>query len=155
MRDIETVPGLQVVGIDQHGLITLPDVAARVGRSDESRWLPPTGTRGPGGLDIHVDIASVVVPGRRGERDMAIVSGEARLREIGYYIRMTQQVHVPYTVEQDETGWFCAHATLPGGGAHGEGMTRDEAIADLREALIGWFEEFDVPDELTLAVDVA
>lgn len=62
---------------------------------------------------------------------------------------------MPYTVEQDETGWFCAHATLPGGGAHGEGTTRHEAVADLREALTGWFEEFDVPDELTLTVDVA
>jgi predicted RNase H-like HicB family nuclease len=34
-------------------------------------------------------------------------------------------------------------------------MTREEAIADLREALAGWFEEFGAPDELTLSVDVA
>ncbi len=68
---------------------------------------------------------------------------------------MTRVVHVAYTVEQDETGWFCAHAALPRGGAHGEGKTRDEAIADLREALAGWFEEFEVPEELTLTLDVA
>jgi hypothetical protein len=28
-------------------------------------------------------------------------------------------VHVPYTVEQDETGWWAAHASLPGDGANG------------------------------------
>jgi predicted RNase H-like HicB family nuclease len=68
---------------------------------------------------------------------------------------MTRNVHVAYTVEQDETGWFCAHAALPGGGAHGEGQTRDQAVADLREALTGWIEEFGTPEELTLTVDVA
>jgi predicted RNase H-like HicB family nuclease len=68
---------------------------------------------------------------------------------------MTRDVHVAYTVEQDETGWFCAHAALPGGGAHGEGKTRDEAVADLREALTGWVEEFGTPEELTLRVNVA
>jgi hypothetical protein len=35
---------------------------------------------------------------------------------------MTQAVHVPYTVEQDEDGVWCAHAQLrPGVGANGEG----------------------------------
>lgn len=68
---------------------------------------------------------------------------------------MTRVVHVAYTVEQDETGWFCAHAALPKGGAHGEGTTREEALADLREALAGWVEEFGAPDELTLTVDAA
>lgn len=68
---------------------------------------------------------------------------------------MSRLVHVPYTVEQDETGWYCAHVTIPGGGAHGEGHTPDEAVADLREALRGWFAEFGTPDELTMTVDVA
>lgn len=68
---------------------------------------------------------------------------------------MSQVIHVAYTVELDETGWFCAHAPLPGGGANGEGQTRDEAVTDLREALTGWFEEFGVPDELTLTLNVA
>jgi len=63
---------------------------------------------------------------------------------------------VPYTVEQDETGWWCAHAPLPGGGANGEGQTPEEAVADLRQALDGWFAEFGVPEELTVTVpDVA
>ncbi|WP_239310920.1 MULTISPECIES: type II toxin-antitoxin system HicB family antitoxin [unclassified Frankia] len=68
---------------------------------------------------------------------------------------MSRVVHVPYTVEQDETGWFCAHAPLPGGGANGEGRTRGEAIEDLRTALEGWFAEFSAPDELTVTVGVA
>ena len=62
---------------------------------------------------------------------------------------------MPYTVEQDETGWFCAHAALPGGGANGEGQTRGEAIEDLRVALEGWFAEFGTPDELAVTVGVA
>ncbi len=74
----------------------------------------------------------------------------------GYNRFVDQVVHVPYTVELDETGWWAAHASLPGGGANGEGQTPEEAIADLREALDGWFAEFGVPDELTITVrDVA
>lgn len=69
---------------------------------------------------------------------------------------MTQAVHVPYSIEQDEDGVWCAHAQLrPGLGAHGEGETRQAAIADLREALTGLIAEFGVPEELTLLVDVA
>jgi hypothetical protein len=69
---------------------------------------------------------------------------------------MTQSVHVPYTVEQDEDGVWCAHAQLrPGVGANGEGQPAGAAIADLREALIALVQEFGVPDELTLTVDVA
>lgn len=69
---------------------------------------------------------------------------------------MTQAVHVPYTIEQDEDGVWCAHAQLrPGVGAHGEGTTADAAIDDLRDALMGLIAEFGVPDELVLTVDVA
>ncbi|WP_239313972.1 type II toxin-antitoxin system HicB family antitoxin [Frankia sp. Cj3] len=62
---------------------------------------------------------------------------------------------MPYSIEQDETGWFCAHATLPGDGANGEGRTRGEVIENLRTALEGWFAEFGAPDELTVTVGVA
>lgn len=68
---------------------------------------------------------------------------------------MPRVVHVAYTVEQDETGLFRAHAALPQGGAHGEGTTREEAVSDPRKALAGGFEEFEAPDELTLTLDVA
>ncbi|MHB1497560.1 MAG: type II toxin-antitoxin system HicB family antitoxin [Acidimicrobiales bacterium] len=69
---------------------------------------------------------------------------------------MTHAVHVPYTVEQDEDGVWCAHAQLrPGVGANGEGTTRAEAVADLREALTGLVVEFGAPEELTLTIDVA
>ncbi len=47
---------------------------------------------------------------------------------------MTRAVHVPYTVEQDEDGVWCAHAQLrPGVGANGQGDTPEAAVADLRE----------------------
>jgi len=69
---------------------------------------------------------------------------------------MTRAVHVPYTVEQDEDGIWCAHAQLrPGVGANGEGDTPDTVIADLRMALEALIAEFGAPDELTLMVDVA
>jgi predicted RNase H-like HicB family nuclease len=69
---------------------------------------------------------------------------------------MTQAVHVPYTVEQDEDGVWCAHGQLrPGVGANGEGDSPEAAIADLQEALTAVIAEFGIPDELTLLVDVA
>jgi predicted RNA binding protein YcfA (HicA-like mRNA interferase family)/predicted RNase H-like HicB family nuclease len=64
---------------------------------------------------------------------------------------MTRAVHVPYTVEQDEDGIWCAHAQLrPGRGANGEGETADAAVADLREALKAMIAEFGAPDEITV-----
>jgi predicted RNase H-like HicB family nuclease len=69
---------------------------------------------------------------------------------------MTRAVHIPCTVEQDEDGVWCAHAQLrPGVGAHGEGDTREAAVADLLEALEGLIAAFGAPQELTLTVDVA
>jgi predicted RNase H-like HicB family nuclease len=48
---------------------------------------------------------------------------------------------VPYTIDKDETGAWCASARLgPRGFAFGEGDTEEEAIADLRKG-IGLFLE--------------
>jgi predicted RNase H-like HicB family nuclease len=50
-------------------------------------------------------------------------------------------VLVPMTVEQDEDGWWSAHAQLgPNVGANGQGRTRKEALDDLREAVLASFE---------------
>ena len=69
---------------------------------------------------------------------------------------MSRIVHVPYTLERDEDGVWCASAQLrPGVGAVGDGATADEAIAELRDALIALIEEVGVPQELTLTLDVA
>ncbi|GAB3493880.1 hypothetical protein [Nocardiopsis coralliicola] len=66
---------------------------------------------------------------------------------------MSRTVHVPYDLEQDEDGVWCAHALLrPGVSAHGDGADPESAIADLRIALEGLIEEFGVPNELTLEV---
>ena len=68
----------------------------------------------------------------------------------------SREVHVPYVLEQDEDGVWCAHGQLrPHIGAHGEGDTPEAALADLREALTGLIAEFGVPQELTLTLDVA
>jgi predicted RNase H-like HicB family nuclease len=69
---------------------------------------------------------------------------------------MTRDVHVPYVVEQDEDGVWCASAQLrPGVGAVGDGETPEEAIADLRAALEALLDVVGPPDELTLTLNVA
>ena len=69
---------------------------------------------------------------------------------------VTRVVHVPYVVEQDEDGVWCACAPLrPGVAAFGDGQTRDEALADLRAGLDLLIEEVGIPDEMTLTLNVA
>ncbi|MGQ0778203.1 MAG: type II toxin-antitoxin system HicB family antitoxin [Pseudonocardiales bacterium] len=69
---------------------------------------------------------------------------------------MSQEVHVPYVLEQDEDGVWCALAQLrPGVGAVGDGDTPEAAVADLREALTVLLAEVGPPAELTLTLDVA
>ncbi len=69
---------------------------------------------------------------------------------------MRRVIHLPYTMEQDEDGVWCASAQLrPGVGAVGDGATQEEALADLREALALLIEEVGAPPELTLTLDVA
>lgn len=69
---------------------------------------------------------------------------------------MTRVVHVPYVVEQDEDGVWCASAQLrPGVGAVGDGQTQEEAISDLRTALEALLDVVGPPDELTLTLGVA
>ncbi len=66
-------------------------------------------------------------------------------------------VHVPYTLEQDEDGIWCAHAWLgSSGGANGNGATPEEAVADLREAVQLVIEQDGVPEQIrTLDLEVA
>jgi predicted RNase H-like HicB family nuclease len=68
----------------------------------------------------------------------------------------TRVVHVPYVVEQDEDGVWCASVQLrPRVGAVGDGPTAEAAVADLRDALEALLAEVGPPDELTLTLDVA
>lgn len=50
IRDVERVPGLDVIGVERDDSVTLADVARRLGRSRESIRLLATGQRGPGGF---------------------------------------------------------------------------------------------------------
>jgi predicted RNase H-like HicB family nuclease len=71
-------------------------------------------------------------------------------------VMSTRVVHVPYTIEQDEDGAWCAAAVLRQGvAAFGVGATREAAIADLRSGLTLLIEEVGVPDlmEITLSSD--
>jgi predicted RNase H-like HicB family nuclease len=67
---------------------------------------------------------------------------------------MTRVVHIPYVVEQDEDGTWCASASLrPGVAAFGNGPTREAAEADLQAGLELLFEEEGPPNQLTLTLD--
>ncbi|MBB5965022.1 hypothetical protein [Planomonospora venezuelensis] len=69
---------------------------------------------------------------------------------------MNRTQHVPYVLEQDEDGIWCASAQLrPGVGAVGDGPTAEAAVADLREALIALIEEVGLSPEVAVTVDVA
>ncbi|MFC4007798.1 hypothetical protein ACFOY2_11230 [Nonomuraea purpurea] len=69
---------------------------------------------------------------------------------------MNRAQHVPYVLEQDEDGIWCASAQLrPGVGAVGDGSTAEAAAADLREALIALIEEVGFSPEAAVTVDVA
>jgi predicted RNase H-like HicB family nuclease len=64
-------------------------------------------------------------------------------------------VHVPYTLEQDEGGVWCAHAWLgSSGGANGNGATPEEAVADLREAVQLVLDEDGIPEQLAHTLDL-
>lgn len=64
-------------------------------------------------------------------------------------------VHVPYTLELDEDGIWCAHAWLgSSGGANGNGSTPDEAVADLRQAVEMVIAEDGVPAQLERTLDL-
>jgi predicted RNase H-like HicB family nuclease len=64
-------------------------------------------------------------------------------------------VHVPYTVEQDEDGVWCAHAWLgSSGGANGNGATLEEAVEDLREAVRMVIEEDGITAQLERSLDL-
>jgi hypothetical protein len=66
---------------------------------------------------------------------------------------VSRVVHVPYTLDQDEAGVWCASALIrPGVGAVGDGATPEEALAALREGLAALIAEIGVPDEITLEV---
>lgn len=73
-------------------------------------------------------------------------------------IKMSGQsktVHVPYTLEQDEDGIWCAHAWLgSSGGANGNGSTSEAAVADLREAVEMVINEDGVPEQLARTLDL-
>ena len=82
--------------------------------------------------------------------------GDNLFTERGILKNVTRVVHVPYVVEQDEDGVWCASAQLrPGVGAVGDGATQEEAIDDLRAALEALLDVVEPPDELTLTLNVA
>ncbi|RJO76509.1 hypothetical protein D5S18_09380 [Nocardia panacis] len=69
---------------------------------------------------------------------------------------MSRVVHVPYSLERDEDGVWCAAATLrPGVAAFGEGDSQEAALADLRAGLIALLDVVGPPPEITVTLEVA
>ncbi|WP_433006971.1 hypothetical protein [Kribbella sp. CA-294648] len=67
---------------------------------------------------------------------------------------MQREIHVPYTVEQDEDGFWCAAAALaPDAFANGQGATREAAIEDLKAAIELLAESVGVPDQLVVTLE--
>jgi hypothetical protein len=50
VRDVETVPGLRVIGVGQDDLVSMLEIAQRTKRSREAVRLWAAGRRGPGGF---------------------------------------------------------------------------------------------------------
>jgi predicted RNase H-like HicB family nuclease len=68
---------------------------------------------------------------------------------------MQREITVPFTVEQDENGAWCAAAALtPEAFANGQGESREAAIEDLKEAIALLAEEVGVPEQLVVSVEV-
>lgn len=96
----------------------------------------------------------VAIDARTGRSEDETSSGVQRV--VSYTCAVSRVVHVPYTIDQDEDGVWCASAQLrPGVGAVGDGPTKDAAIDDLRDALAVLIDEVGPPPELTLTLDVA
>jgi predicted RNase H-like HicB family nuclease len=68
---------------------------------------------------------------------------------------LQRDITVPFTIEQDENGTWCASAALnPDSFANGEGVTREAAIEDLKEAMTALADVVGVPEQVTVAVEV-
>lgn len=64
-------------------------------------------------------------------------------------LRMSRTVHVPYVLEQDEDGVWCASAVLqPGVGAVGDGDTPEAALTELRTGLLMLLDDLEAPAEM-------
>ncbi len=68
---------------------------------------------------------------------------------------MQRDISVPYTIEQDEDGVWCAEAALtPKSFANGSGATPEAALEDLKEAIALLAETVGVPEQLVVTVEV-
>jgi hypothetical protein len=100
-----------------------------------------------------------VQPGRSWRPATPPATSAARQRSNGRFrpslVSLPRTVHVPYTLERDEDGVWCAHAWLGScGGSNGNGGTPDEAIANLRVAVQMVLDEDGVPEQLQRTLDL-
>jgi predicted RNase H-like HicB family nuclease len=66
-----------------------------------------------------------------------------------------REISVPFTIEQDENGAWCAAAALtPDAFANGAGDTREAAIEDLKAAIALLADEVGVPEQVVVRVEV-
>ena len=67
---------------------------------------------------------------------------------------MPQDIHVSFIVEEDheDGGWVARAALTPDAFANGEGETREEAIEDLKEAILALADVVGVPEQLVVTL---
>ena len=61
MADLERIDGVDVVRIADAGLVSMADIAARIGRTREGVRLLITGARGPGGFPPPITVPATVI----------------------------------------------------------------------------------------------
>ena len=67
---------------------------------------------------------------------------------------MQRELQVPFTIAQDENGAWCAAAALtPDAFANGRGDTRDDAIEDLKAAIVALVDVVGIPEQLLVTVE--
>lgn len=68
---------------------------------------------------------------------------------------MQREIHLPFTVGQDEDGiWIAEAALTPQAFANGSGATREAAVEDLKDAVTRLAETVGVPEQLVVTVEV-
>jgi predicted RNase H-like HicB family nuclease len=68
---------------------------------------------------------------------------------------LQREIHVPFTIEEDleDGGWVAAAALTPDAFANGQGETREEAIEDLKAAIVALADVVGIPEQMVVTLE--
>lgn len=67
---------------------------------------------------------------------------------------MARELHVSFTIEQDENGtWGTKAALTPTSFAYGQGPTREAAIEDLKNGILSLIDSEGIPEQVVVTVE--